>query len=87
MSFFPKTRSRVYREDWTGRRRHYKCRVCGEDFIHDGHSLPNISRICPICLLQPAHRETYNKGFIERDKTRKEADRISVSPLLEGGEV
>ena len=43
------TRSREYREGWTGRRRNYKCRNCGEKFQHEGGQLPEKARICRYC--------------------------------------
>jgi len=55
------TRSREYREGWTGRKRWYICRVCGKKFQHDGGQLPAQSRICLTC--RPEHREIFDGGF------------------------
>ena len=45
----PTTRCREYREGWTGRRRNYKCRGCGQKFQHDGNQLPEKLRYCGEC--------------------------------------
>ncbi len=59
-------RSRVCMEGRTGRRRHYKCRLCGEDFIHDGNQLPEESRICRTCCQTPAGWDKYQQGFLDK---------------------
>ena len=43
------SRSREKIEGWTGRRRNYKCRGCGQKFQHDGGQLPERERICAKC--------------------------------------
>lgn len=53
-------RTRFAREGgWLGRRRHYKCRKCGNDFVHDGFTLPEKERICTPCRMPPDVREQY----------------------------
>ena len=44
------TRTRFAREGgYTGRRRNYKCRGCGQGFQHDGNQLPEKARLCLDC--------------------------------------
>ena len=58
-------RSRECREGWLGRRRHYLCRVCGRDFIHDGLGMPEKARICMVCLQEPENHKIYDQAIIE----------------------
>lgn len=37
---------------YIGRRRHYRCRRCGDDYVHDGLRLPEDNRICGMCRLK-----------------------------------
>jgi len=60
------SRRREVREGWTGRRRWYRCRVCGDKFLHDGFRLPENARICGACLTVPANREMFDAAFEER---------------------
>jgi hypothetical protein len=44
------SRTREYREGWLGRRRTYKCRVCGTKFQVDTlNPLPENKRVCSSC--------------------------------------
>jgi hypothetical protein len=63
MGCHPQTRSRGFREGWTGRRRWYKCRKCGENFQHDGFGLPKKARICIDCLRDPVNMAQFQSAF------------------------
>jgi rubrerythrin len=44
------SRSRACREGWLGRKRTYRCRICGEKFRVDTlNPLPEDKRMCPVC--------------------------------------
>ena len=60
------TRSREYREGWTGRRRTYECRACGEKFQHDGGQLPLKACICPSCRTDPENLAIFQISVLER---------------------
>jgi len=63
---------RVCREGWTGRRRHYTCRMCRQDFIHDSaYPLPEKSRICYVCRLTPTGMALYDQGFVEHHESEE----------------
>ena len=65
-------RTRFAREGgWLGRRRHYRCRNpgCGKDFVHDGFTLPEDARICPVCLLRPDVKAKYLASMEARKNT------------------
>lgn len=61
-------RRRFAREvGWTGRRRHYKCLDCGNDFIHDSaHALPATSRYCYACRQKLDNARRYDQGFLDQ---------------------
>lgn len=58
-------RTRIEREGWTGRRRNYKCRECGEKFQHDGGQLPKGTRVCRKCKEDPEVRQQVEKAWDE----------------------
>jgi len=62
------SKSRCARErGWTGRKRHYVCRMCKQDFIHDSaYPLPDGSRICYECRITPEGLAKFDQGFIDQ---------------------
>lgn len=65
-----KSRARVVREGWTGRRRRYKCRnpECRKQFVHDGGRLPVGARYCLDCLQIPAIKEKWNAAWAKEGR-------------------
>ncbi|OGN89799.1 MAG: hypothetical protein A2158_01655 [Chloroflexi bacterium RBG_13_46_14] len=68
-------RGRECLEGWTGRRRNYKCRNCGDRFQHDGGQLEDWQKYCDVCLEIPEVRAKCDTGFAEWET--KQALRIA----------
>ncbi len=62
------SRCREKVEGWTGRRRNYICRRCGEKFQHDGGRLPKGGGFCPSCLEDPDTLAVFHKAFEEEEE-------------------
>ena len=70
-------RTRFAREGgWLGRRRHYRCRRCDKDFVHDGNTLPEDLRICPVRLLLPDIKAKYLASLEARKNNTEGGDNV-----------